>query len=335
MAFAVVVYHFVNWFPVFTQGQFAADTAKKIGVYGVEGFFVISGFCFFYLYGAETLTPRGMGSFHLKRFFRIAPLYYLAVGCNLLFGFVGGGAPYTRRFLLENATLTFGLWHPSHSFLTGGWSIGIEYVFYLAFPFLAWAAARWKPFLALAAVVALAASMPATFVQVPAAAREGNLNWHTYVHVMNHAFLFFLGGLVAQARLAFRARVGTLTFLVLGTALFLAFTLRYRNFYDDFLIMQGWPRYYFCLLCFAGVGLFAFYDFPDSPVKTAGKFLGDVSYSVYLLHPLVKEGMTRLIPGLGTRLGFLLGLGLTLGLSALTFRFIEKPMMGLGRRLGR
>ena len=31
-----------------------------------------------------------------------------------------------------------------HALVIGGWSIGLEYVFYFAFPLLAWAAARWK-----------------------------------------------------------------------------------------------------------------------------------------------------------------------------------------------
>ncbi|WP_306601871.1 acyltransferase [Geothrix sp. 21YS21S-2] len=335
MAFAVAIYHFANWYPVFPAGQFAAYTTKKVGAYGVEGFFIISGFCFFYLYGAEVLTGRGLRDFHLKRFFRIAPLYYLAVAANLVFG-LEAGPGHTLRMVAENGTFTFGLIHPNHSLVTGGWSIGMEYVFYLAFPLLAWAAARWKPFLAVGTLALLALSAPWSFTYVPQASFDGDMKFHAYVQVANHAFLFLMGGLVAQARLAWKGRLTTLQFLGLCLALVLAFTLRHRNFYDDFEIMVGWPRYYFCLVCFAAVAVFAFYDFPDSLVKTAGKFLGEVSYSVYLLHPLVQEGLLHAVPGgLGPWTGFFLGLALTIGLSALTFRFIEKPMMGLGRRLSR
>lgn len=333
MAFAVAVYHFANWYPVFPAGQFAAYTTKKIGAYGVEGFFIISGFCFFYLYGAETLTRRGLWGFHVKRFFRIAPLYYLAVAANLVFG-IEAGPQHSARMILENGTFTFGLIHPNHSLVTGGWSIGMEYVFYLAFPLLAWAAARWKPFLALGTLALLALSLPWSFAFVPQAPFEGDMKFHAYVQVANHAFLFLMGGLVAQARLAWKGRVSTPVFLALCVVLLLAFTLKYRNFYDDFDIMAGWARYYFCFVCFAAVGLFAFYDFPASPVRIAGKFMGEVSYSVYLLHPLVHEGMKQVSPaGLGPWTGFFLGLILTIGLSAVTYRVIEKPMMGLGRRL--
>ena len=335
MAFAVVIYHFANWYPVFPAGQFAAYTTKKIGTYGVEGFFIISGFCFFYLYGAEVCTGRGLLNFHLKRFFRIAPLYYVAVAANLLFNF-SAGPQHSLRMILENGTFTFGLIHPNHALVTGGWSIGVEYVFYFAFPVLAWAASRWKPFLAVGTLALLALSLPYSFWYVPEAPWALDLKFHTYVQVANHAFLFLAGGLIAQARLAWKGRVKTPFFLLLGVALLLAFTLKYRNFYDDFDVMTGWPRYYFLALCFGAVALFAFYDVPDSPLKTAGKFLGEVSYSVYVLHPLVQEGILHTLPReVSPWWGFSLGLALTLALSAVTYRYLEKPMMGLGRRLCR
>ena len=334
MAFAVVVYHFAYWYPVFEQGRFAAYTIKKVGVYGVEGFFIISGFCFFHLYGTRTFTGRGLRDFHLKRFFRIAPLYYLAVAANLLFGLTAG-PQHSPRMVLENATFTFGLIHPNHALVVGGWSIGVEYVFYLVFPLLVWGASRSRFFLVAGFLATLALTVPTCFGGI-AAIPSYDQKFHMYVQVVNHGFLFFLGGLVAQARRAWPGRVNTPAFLVLAVLLLLAFTLKYRNFYDDFDIMVGWPRYYFLALCFAAVALFAFYDCPASPVKTAGRFLGEISYSVYVLHPLVREGILHGAPAdLNPWLGFSLGLGLTIGLSALTFRFVEKPMMGLGRRLCR
>ena len=334
MAFAVAVYHFSNWYGPFTEGRFPAYTIKKIGAYGVEGFFIISGFCFFYLYGAEVCRGRGLRDFFVKRFFRIAPLYYLAVAANLLFG-LQAGPQHSLRMILENASLAFGLIHPNHSLVLGGWSIGLEYVFYLGFPFLAWGASRSRGFLAVTALALLALSLPFSFVWVPAIP-DPDHRFHMYVQVANHAFLFLLGGIIAQARLGSAFRFRTRTFLALAVLLTLAFTLKYQNFYDDWVIMSGWPRYWFLAICFLGVALFAFYDFPDSPVKTAGKFLGEVSYSVYLLHPLVYEGIRRCLPAsLGIWPHFLLGLGLTIALSTLTYRFLEKPMMGVGRRLCR
>ncbi|GGL27249.1 acyltransferase family protein [Planomonospora parontospora] len=66
---------------------------------------------------------------------------------------------------------------------------------------------------------------------------------------------------------------------------------------------------------------------------------GLVSYSIYLLHPLLLEGVERFWPEPlavppGPRLAALAGvLGLLLGLSALTWRYVEAPAQRLGRRL--
>ena len=192
MALAVAVYHFTIWYPVFQPARFFATTAAKVGHYGVEGFFIISGFCFFHLYWDNPPRGAGLWRFHLKRFLRIAPLFYLAAALNLALGLAVGPQP-SARMLAENATLTFGLFHPNHALVLGGWSIGIEYVFYLAFPVLAWAAGRWRPFLALAALATLAASLRYSLELVPAATMAGDAKFHTYVQVANHAFLFFLG----------------------------------------------------------------------------------------------------------------------------------------------
>ena len=333
MALAVAFYHFTIWYPVFQPGRFMAYTAAKAGHYGVEGFFIISGFCFFHIYRAESFRGNGLGHFHLKRFLRIAPLYYLAVALNLALGLSVGPAP-SGRMLLENATLTFGLFHPNHSLVLGGWSIGIEYVFYLVFPLLAWAAGKFRPFLGLAALAMLVLSLRYTLVLVPAASMDGDMKFHTYVQLANHGFLFFLGGLTAQVRGWTRWRLASPAFLVLAAGLGLLFSRYLRNFYDHFVVLEGPPRYAFAFLCLGMVALFAFRDFPPSRLKRAGLFLGEISYSVYLLHPFAQELLLRTLPGgLPPVLGFALGLVLTLGLATLTHRWIERPAMDLGRRL--
>ncbi|GHE27868.1 acyltransferase [Streptosporangium violaceochromogenes] len=68
-------------------------------------------------------------------------------------------------------------------------------------------------------------------------------------------------------------------------------------------------------------------------------WLGLVSYSIYLLHPLLLESVERFWPEplavpLGLRLLALAGVVVLLfGLSALTWRFVEAPAQRLGRRL--
>jgi peptidoglycan/LPS O-acetylase OafA/YrhL len=70
-------------------------------------------------------------------------------------------------------------------------------------------------------------------------------------------------------------------------------------------------------------------------------WLGLISYSLYLLHPLVIEvyhhfAWTRLQhPFLLQVLLFAGVLAVAVGLSSLTFLFVERPMQNVGRRVGR
>ncbi|MEV7012558.1 acyltransferase [Streptosporangium sp. NPDC051022] len=74
-------------------------------------------------------------------------------------------------------------------------------------------------------------------------------------------------------------------------------------------------------------------------VPQALTWLGLISYSIYLLHPLLLEGVERFWPEplaipLSLRLLALAGvMGLLFGLSALTWRFVEAPAQRLGKRL--
>ncbi|NUW33867.1 acyltransferase [Nonomuraea sp. SMC257] len=68
-------------------------------------------------------------------------------------------------------------------------------------------------------------------------------------------------------------------------------------------------------------------------------WLGLISYSIYMLHPLLLEGVERFWPDplavpLGLRFMALAGLlGLLIGLSSLSWRFVEAPAQRLGKRL--
>ena len=75
MALSVALLHLSM--PQFTgvaeQGTRLSNITNVFGPYGVEGFFMVSGFCFFLLYGETRWSGRNLATFHIKRFFRIAP----------------------------------------------------------------------------------------------------------------------------------------------------------------------------------------------------------------------------------------------------------------------
>ncbi len=329
LALSVAAYHFSGWTHVFGRGTPASSAVAVLGIYGVEGFFIISGFCFFHLYGETGLDARGLRGFHLKRYLRIAPLYYVALVLNVVGAQPVGPLTWTRA--LENLTLTFGLFHPNHARVLGGWSIGIEYVFYLVFPLLVWLVRRRSVLYA----VTLALMALAVVHGISAPVSESIwVRFDRYVEVPNHAFLFLWGGVIADLRRRVSARVSSAGLFFGLTTLVLLCAAGQPPFQDHFDVMAGWPRVGLLVACFVMVLLVALHAPSEGLLQRALGWLGDHSYAVYLLHPLAVSLALWLVPVERSPRGvFALAMGLTLVFAALSRALVERPAIALGKRL--
>ena len=330
MALSVAVYHMSVWTPVFTHGRPLSNAVALLGVYSVEGFFILSGFCFFHLYRGHDLFGRELAAFHVKRFFRIAPLYYLALALNYVCQ-QHFGPEFTWPRFAGNLSLTFGLAHPNYAMVLGGWSIGLEYVFYLAFPLLLLLTHR--PVLRyLVTLLLLGAAYPYTFGKVEAA--PASETFHVYVQISNHAFLFMLGALLVDLRARITRRLPARA-LWLVLALALAVLLTRPSVYSHRDIMVGMTRVSYVLGCFLVVVAFGFADLRESVLGGVPALLGRLSYSVYLLHPFAWLLAQALAPKATPAQAVALGLVCTLALSWLVYRVLEEPLLRLGQRLAR
>jgi len=111
------------------------------GQRGVQLFYIISAFTLFYSMQNRKEEGRPLLNFYIRRFFRIAPLYYFVIILNL---FYQGLAPRPEApdglqvyevilgFLFLNG------FNPDtiNSIAIGGWSIAVEVSFYVLAPFL-------------------------------------------------------------------------------------------------------------------------------------------------------------------------------------------------------
>ena len=104
--------------------------------FGVEIFFVLSGFLIGQLIIKEVLSPpsgRGLGRFYLRRWLRTLPPYYLVLALRTWIGH-----PFSWKFVLFVQNFD----HEAMKSFPISWSLSIEEWFYLITPFLLLLAAR-------------------------------------------------------------------------------------------------------------------------------------------------------------------------------------------------
>lgn len=323
LVLAVSGYHLSVWFEVFPSGSFGNMSFAKAGNFGVSAFFILSGFLLFRMSPWPRVQTEGLGRFWFRRWLRLAPLFYLAVGINVALG-LGMGPEASPRFILENLSLSFGAIHPNHALVVGGWYVGLVALLYAAYPLLAWATEKGGlAFLGLLTLGLWAWSLSSTLHGVMALPLGER--FHLYVQPANQLFLMAGGGLLAWIHARIPGRLGTWAFLGL-LALLLGLMLRPApRFYDHLEVLTGWLRYRYLLLSAGLVLLFALRGAWPAWIDVPLARLGLWSYGAYLFHPF----LYRLVsPGLKGWPGFGLALLGTFVVAALLERFVERPLVG-------
>lgn len=188
----VVAVHLSFQFPNLPK---SVELIARMGQYGVQLFFVISAITIFMTLevdherfsGARHITLR----FYIKRFFRIAPLYYAAIA---IYGLISWGAlrsGYERAWVLgthspADVLLNVLFLHalsPSaiNNVVPGGWSIGVEMLFYLFAP-LIFFFTRSRLRLVYASIAMLAVSVIAMWLTGCTGTPECNVENNTFLY---------------------------------------------------------------------------------------------------------------------------------------------------------
>ena len=330
-------------------GIYTAHTCR----YGVQLFFVVSAFTIFLtLDRAREKGPPDWTGFFIRRFFRVLPMFWVGLA---LYAFVPGRDPVYAP--IHCTPLDYGLtallqhgWHPSlvNTLVPGGWSIAVEGAFYLVAPLCyrfvrGWQGAVWLLLGSLAgaaaanSLLAFACARHAVFAGVSPEAVLG----FEYVWLPNQFPVFACGILAYQLARTPAPRpedpgTGFALLAVAGMALFTACGIG----------RHGWLQEH---VCFALGFVPLVWGLKLRParllVNPVTRFLGRISYSLYLLHfavllltlnsldvllpPAWQSGLTAFL------ILFAATLAGTAGLAWLTYRCVERPCIDLGHRLTR
>jgi peptidoglycan/LPS O-acetylase OafA/YrhL len=335
------------------------------GWFGVQLFFLAS--CLTLMMSASNEREKygrlNFWSFFLRRFLRIAPMYYAAAA------FYFFSIPPTAPTLLQlAASLTFmNSWHPVTittvpgvwQVVPGGWSIGVEFTFYFLFPVFISVVTTARRALILFGVTILIAARLNTALLGPLTRAYGFTAADNFLYFwfFNQAPIFALGAVTffvlkamhqghykSLTRFAHR-NSGSLA--VLAVALFIGIAWAPHSFLHQLQVCPILPQYLAVAV--------SFIPFIIAVSQTKSKILvnkligeiGTVSFSAYLLHfAVIALVLERLPSAFHLRatgwsaiavfgMCFLFIAGVTYLCSAITYRVIEAPMMRLAKFLTR
>lgn len=335
----------------FIQGSAVAKAvwsvgqAIRAGYIGVDLFFVLSGFLITRILLDERVRTGSISLrvFYTRRALRIFPIYYLCIAVYAL------AFPFDGEALLSLVTYTFNYYHPLNPTpnpLEHTWSLAVEEQFYLVWPALVTLIplARGRricgtfiPVLAMLVALLLAATLES--------ALAANL---IYMSSATRMMSLSLGAALAFRELA-RApspRWRPYAELVAGAAL-LAADQGGRSLG---LIPAGGWYWTVALLGYALVSVGAVSLLIASRDRLAAtaravlslrplRYVGRISYGLYLYHYLLLF-LLGLAPyqvfTTGAPAGWVaLAAGVTFATAALSYRFIEAPLLRLKDRFGR
>ncbi len=324
------------------------------GARGVQLFFVASALT---LTMSWTSRNDGAARFYIRRFFRIAPMFWLGIA---FFVWLDGFGP---RYFAPNGidekhiiltTLFLHGWHPEYitSVVHGGWSIAVEMTFYLIFPAMAFFIRGWVSALTALVLANILADKALQFFWLKRSALWPGISDDLVSTFLNLWFPSQLPVFVVGFLVYFAVRdakgilpVWSVRLLLTGSLLAMMGLAFYQSPVRIF--GQTISAYASYGLCF---GVFAF-CLSDGAAKflvnAPIRYLGKVSFSAYLWHFAVLGSLTLLAKdgvdpfGLKTAAhGFAFFCGffpflilVTVLLSTITYRLVERPMVSLGNRL--
>lgn len=314
---------------------------------GVTLFFIISGFSMCLSWKRHAAAKSPVKSFYANRLARIAPLFYLWLVLAILRDavFKGHAGHHGALEIGTNALFLFNLYKP---FQTGivwaSWTIGVEMLFYAVFPFIK--RARFDSLAKTSLLMAL--SLAVVMLNRNGKADAISANQPLLRPLFNGVGFFFvlpvfLMGIVTYHvhELLHSDKTSALRLLIrrlLFPTAFVAIGL--LAFYNP----TGLVWYYTSAVSYAVLLLGVSVYHRNLIVSTVTRYLGRISYSLYLNHPTIVYIMIPIFLsiyklGLSSAAAFSICVVLTacvlVPISHLTFRFIETPVIDWAKQRGR
>jgi peptidoglycan/LPS O-acetylase OafA/YrhL len=307
------------------------------GSIGVQIFFIISGFIMVYTTRKSDGTAHYVNNFLIKRLIRVVPLYYIMVLFWLIVYerslrfFIDDPITLLKTFCfipLFNSPLGPAYGMPP---LKVGWSLNYEVLFYIIFGLsLFLKRHRWT--MLFTVFTTLVVFIPLIFKGyvnfIPSVNYGFKLSY--FLLLTNPILIFFivgvLLGLIYNSSFIIKSKALQIALVVISLVYFFLLYFKAAHFLNGFFISMFSSTFLvFSLLLFnKGIGI---------RVPSFLVYLGDMSYSLYLVHPIVIIGLPSFLVFMNmggvfnTKFYFLICTGCILLLSIISYELIEKRLL--------
>lgn len=310
------------------------------GHIGVGVFFAISGFIMVYTTGDEFARAGAGRRFFLRRFLRVAPIYYLTSALMIAFSYVTFRYSTNAVYPVPTPSLTLmsvlfvpymdykGLTLPVYEL---GWTLNYEMFFYAAFAVALMAPRR----IGLAAVMAALTALVLVGTLVPAPAMVVGMPVPLFFFTRPVMLYFVIGMVMGAVRLRFGALRLPVAEAALCLMMLIPLALAVRFGAQEITLIGA-----LCVALVLALASLLEGSRTHSAFATIAKAFGDASYSMYLTHSfllgVLGVVLTRVAAGHTGLLCMLIALACLIcaGAAWLVWRFVERPLTTwLGRRL--
>ncbi|MGB1361122.1 MAG: acyltransferase family protein [Alphaproteobacteria bacterium] len=291
-----------------------------IGAFGVQLFYMISGFTMCYMWNIYPKENK-IRNFFIRRFFRLSPMFYLMIIIPAITHYLVRGEFDLTRFILSLLFITDFTTYGSYA--PGGGTIDMEFTFYLIFPFIV--------------VFMNKLYMPALWIVITLMWAYFNSKYNIfdkYEFILYQGMFFVTGGYLYHLYKQQTFKNIFSNYYILP--IWIIVTLIVLNYHDSFIVFE--PRNSVIILfTFAILILSAMYSTSTILTNKAMVFFGTISFSLYLLHFVILSASSSIIKtygGMGFGFaGYLYLLGLSSLVLYLSYKYIEKNGINMGKKI--
>jgi len=305
-ALMVVIHHTVGSLNYYhTVNNNFLNALGKFGKFGVDFFFILSGFIISYATYYKYKSPNDLQNYIKNRLIRVyIPYLPIGIAMYILYTYFPGFSNNQRDISLLTTVTLFPNGNPA---LSVAWTLTFELFFYFVFVITFFSRKSWNYFVVIWTIVILLFN----YTNLNTAEFTKNAIFRVFVSTYNLEFIF---GYLLSLLIIHQIKI-SLKKIIIGVVLLLLILLL-PNFFS---IMTP---YFYSNFLFSGFSFLLLYILINKYNKKINKnailmFLGNASYSIYLIHNPLQMMILRMYPKINTNSSLILSMIIVIFLSCL------------------